>query len=351
MIQGKKFYIETVMETSKYKLTYKTIVMTLNFYLMHYLFTGAWASPSSSSLRALTKHYLDSMSSHYSCDSVNSSESEDLESLESVKMKLLETKKTEFNKEPLLKEKRKLNSMKSTTRKTSLKNMIIHIVDISHINLVLPQVDSLSSCNIHVDYLYLLGVLSRDVRLISVMVAIVFDNIDNLRKYLNQFNVVNRRLLLYIMFLFTSLVTVGMDMDVHTDTPDVDSKIDIERTKSSLIITIMFISKLISLPQNVTHVRDSAADYNLINSHFELINYKEDNTYAKMTPSYHGQSTRVQVQPVQSRSVREYCDVVAGMIHMKMTFGSMEAYRMDMTLMLRLNVIRLVIYKLKHSVL
>ena len=112
----------------------------------------------------------------------------------------------------------------------------------------------------------------------------------------------------------------------------------------------MFISKLISLPQNVTHVRD-AADYNLINSHFELINYKEDNTYAKMTPSYHGQSTRVQVQPVQSRSVREYCDVVAGMIHMKMTFGSMEAYRMDMTLILRLNVIRLVIYKLKHFVL
>ena len=349
MIQGKKFYIETVMETSKYKLTYKTIVMTLNFYLMHYLFTGAWASPSSSSLRALTQHYLDSMSSHYSCDSVNSSESEDLESLESVKMKLLETKKIEFNKEPLLKEKRKLHSMKPTTRKTSLKNMIIHIVDISHINLVLPQVDSLSSCYSHVDYLYLLGVLSKDVRLISVMVAIVFDNIDNLRKYLNQFNVVNRRLLLYIMFLLTSLVTVGMDMDVHTDTPDVDSKIDIERTKSSLIITIMFISKLISLPQNVTHVRDSAADCNLISSHFELINYKEDVTYAKMTPSYHGQSTRVQVQPVQSRSVREYCDVVAGMFHMKMTFGSMEAYRMDMALIL--NVIRLVIYKLKHFVL
>ena len=149
------------METSKYKLTYKTIVMTLNFYLMHYLFTGAWASPSSSSLRALTKHYLDSMSSHYSCDSVNSSESEDLESLESVKMKLLETKKIEFNKEPLLKEKRKLHSMKPTTRKTSLKNMIIHIVDISHINLVLPQVDSLSSCYSHVDYLYLLGVMGR----------------------------------------------------------------------------------------------------------------------------------------------------------------------------------------------
>ena len=229
--------------------------------------------------------------------------------------------------------------------------MIIHNVDILHINVVLPHVDTLSPCNIHVDYLYLLDVMSRDVRLISVMVVIVFDNIDNLRKYLNQFNVVNRRLLLYIMFLFTSLVTVGMDMDVHTDTPDVDSKIDIERTKSSLIITIMFISKLISLPQNVTHVRDSAADCGLISSHFELISYKEDVTYAKMTPSYHGQSTRVQVQPVRSRSVRVNRDVVTGLTHMKMTFGSMEAYRMDMALILRLNVIKLVIYKLKHSVL
>ena len=287
---------------------------------------------------------------YYSCDSVNSSESEDLESLESVKMKLLETKKIVFNKEPLLKEKRKLNSMKSTTRKTSLKNMIIHIVDIFHINVVPPHVDTLSSCNFHVDYLYLLDVMSRDVRLISVMVVIVFDNLDNFRKYFNHFNVVNRRLLLYTMLLFTSLVAVGTDTDVHTDTPDVDSNIDIERTKPSLITSIMFISNLISLPQNVTHVRESAADCDLISSHLELINYKEDVTYAKMTPSYRGHSTRVQVQPVQSRSVRVSCDVVTGLMHMKMTFGSMEAYRMDVALKL-IKVVQLVIYKLKHFVL
>ena len=97
-------------------MSYKTIVMTLNFYVMHYLFTGAWASPSSSSSRALTQHYLDSTSSYYLCGSVNSSESEDLESLERMKMKLIETKKLEVNKEHLLKEKRKLNSMKSTAR-------------------------------------------------------------------------------------------------------------------------------------------------------------------------------------------------------------------------------------------
>ena len=339
------------METYKYKMSYKTIVMTLNFYVMHYLFTGAWASPSSSSfLRALTQHYLDSMSSYYSCGSVNSSESEDLESLRNVKMKLLETKKLEFNKEHLLKEKRKLNSMKSTTRKTSLKNMNIHIVDIFHNNVVPPHVVTLSSCNFHVDYLYLLDVMFRDVKLISVMVAIVFNNLDNFRKYFSQFNVVNRRLLLYTMLLFTSLVAVGTDTDVHTDTPDVDSNIDIERTKSSLITSIMFISNLISLPQNVTHVRESAADCDLISSHLELINYKEDVTYAKMTPSYRGHSTRVQVQPVQSRSVRVSCDVVTGLMHMKMAFGSMEAYSMDVTLK-SINVVQLVIYKLKHTVL
>ena len=342
------------METYKYKMSYKTIVMTLNFYVMHYLFTGAWASPSSSSfLRALTQHYLDSMSSNYSCGSVNSSESEDLESLRNVKMKLLETKKLEFNKEHLLKEKRKLNSMKSTTRKTSLKdmNIYIHIVDIFHNNVVPPHVVTLSSCNFHVDYLYLLDVMFRDVRLISVMVAIVFDNLDNFRKYFTQYNVVNRRLLLDAILLFTSLVAVGTDTDVHTNTPDVDSNIDIESTKSSSLITFnMFISNLISLPQNVTHVRESAADCDLISSHLELINYKEDVTYAKMTPSYRGHSTRVQVQPVQSRSVRVSCDVVTGLMHMKMAFGSMEAYSMDVALKL-INVVQLVIYKLKHTVL
>ena len=140
------------------------------------------------------------------------------------------------------------------------------------------------------------------------------------------------------------------DLISHTDTPDVDSNIDIERTKSSLITSIMFISNLISLPQNVTHVRESAADCDLISSHLELINYKEDVTYAKMTPSYRGHSTRVQVQPVQSRSVRVSCDVVTGLMHMKMTFGSMEAYSMDVALKL-INVVQLVIYKLKHFVL
>ena len=241
--------------------------------------------------------------------------------------------------------------MKSTTRKTSLKTKNIHIVDISHNNVVPPHVVTLSSCNFHVDYLYLLDVMFRDVKLISVMVAIVFDNLDTFRKYFSQYNVVNRRLLLDAILLFTSLVAVGTDTDVHTNTPDVDSNIDIESTKSSSLITFnMFISNLISLPQNVTHVRESAADCDLISSHLELINYKEDVTYAKMTPSYRGHSTRVQVQPVQSRSVRVSCDVVTGLMHMKMTFGSMEAYSMDVALKL-INVVQLVIYKLKHSVL